>query len=97
MHRKISERNKDFKSKATNSYAFEIIRDAQVFFKKVSVPIEGGIVSDQQEYVFNFRKDVGTRKIDQRCIIIYNEQNYFVQNVDSFNEGLISVTAVKKQ
>ena len=36
---------------------FKLIRYAQVFKKREAVPVEGGSVSDKQDYIFNIRKD----------------------------------------
>ena len=96
VSRKNSQQSNTFSGKAKNSYEFHVVRWCQVFFKKQSVPVEVGGVSDQQEYMFNFRKDYYTKAFDQRCVIDYNNEKYYVKNVDNFNEGLINVTACKK-
>lgn len=77
--------------------AIKFMRYAQVFKKREAVPVEGGSVSDKQDYIFNIRKDLETEKIDQDYVLRYNNQDYKVLNVDNFNVGLISVLSTKRQ
>ena len=77
--------------------AIKFMRYAQVFKKREAVPVEGGSVSDKQDYIFNIRKDLETEKIDQNYVLRYKNQDYKVLNVDNFNVGLISVLSTKRQ
>lgn len=81
----------------TLPFTIPIVRQAQVFFKKQAAQRDGVGVSDKQEYMFNLRNDVTTNKVNQNCIITYKEEEYSVLNVDKFNEGLVSVTACKRE
>lgn len=78
-------------------YETKFVRWCQVFFKKQTVPIEAGGVSDKQEYMFNVRLDSRTKEVSQRWILVYRDQNYYVLNKDNFNEGILSITACKRQ
>lgn len=93
--RENAQHGNTYKEKAGKSYDLNITRWCQVFFKRQTSPIEALSLSDKQEYMFNFRFDYYTNQIDQRCTIVYNNQDYSVKNVDKFNVGLVSVTAVK--
>ena len=80
-----------------SAVAVKFMRYAQVFKKREAAPIEGGGVSDKQDYIFNLRKDLETEQVNQNYVLRYNNQDYRVTNVDNFNAGLITVTATNRK